>query len=406
LIGVDAELADVASWLEDSETDLVDAIVARQRTLDSAAPLIDSGARDAAASLLGAIRAGLTTGRATPAHLPPGAVQQAAVAAAEGVPWSALARTYAVAHAVVWEHLIAQLAFFELDAAHSAALLRVLSRYLFDLIDHVTMGLAEVYAAERERLVRDSECRKAALVRDLLAGLPVAPGALAYELRSEHIGAIAWGAEPGAAAAQLAAETELRLLTVAGGGDVVWAWLGGRPTIAARAARTLARVHLPPETYVALGDPAAGPEGFRSTHRQAGEAQRVALLRPRPLTRYDDVALESLALQDVALARAFAERELGPLGAPGERAAVLRETLRAYFTTGQNASAVAAMLGIHERTVSYRLQSAGVRLGRPVAARRDELAVALRILAVLEPDSAAVSAVPSGVPSRTPGAVV
>jgi hypothetical protein len=406
LIGVDDELAELAGWIEDAEEGLIDAVAARQRELDSAAPLIDAGGRDATASILDAIRAGLTTGRDTPAHLPPGAVHQAAIAAAEGIPWATVTRTHAVTHAVVWEHLIAQLARWELDAQRSAALLQVVSRYLFDLIDHVTTGLAEVYAGERERLVRDSECRKAGLVRDLLAGLPVAPGQLAYELRSEHIGAIAWGAEPGAAVAQLAAETGLRLLTVAGGGDVVWAWLGGQPTIAARTARALAAVRLPPETCVALGDAGAGPEGFRATHRQANEARRVALLRPRPLTRYDEVALESLALQDVPLARAFAERELGPLGAPDERAAALRETLRAYFTTGQNASAVAAMLGIHERTVSYRLQSAGERLGRPVAARRDELALALRILAVLDPASGPASSVPASVPSRTPGTVV
>src|SRR6185503_2314258 len=336
--------------------------------------------------VLGAIRAGLTSGRAAPAHLPPGAVHQAAIAAAEGIPWPVVARTYAIAHAVVWEQV--------LDGARSPEVLQVVSRYLFALIDHLTTGLAAVYTGERERLVRDSDRRKAELVRDLLAGLPVDGGQLAYELRSEHAGAIAWGAEPAAALAQLADCSGLRLLTVPGAGDAVWGWLGGRPTIGAQASRDLARTDLPAGTCVALGAVAAGPDGFRTTHRQAGEAHRVALHRPQPLTRYDDVALESLTLQDAALARAFAERELGPLGAPGEREAVLRQTLRAYFTTGQNASAAAAVLGVHERTIGYRLQSAGERLGRPVASRRDELAVALRILTVLEPGAEPGSAVP------------
>lgn len=411
MIGVDGELAALAEWIEDAQGMLVDAVVDRQREqvpgyLDGAAPIVDACGREATASVLSAISAGLTSGREAPGHLPPGAVHHAAVAAAEGVPWATVTRTYAIGHAVVWEHLIAQLEEWDLDAGRRAALLQVVSRFLFGLVDHVTTELAAVYASERERLVRDSERRKTALVRDLLAGLPVAAGQLAYELRSEHLGAIAWGAEPEAAVRRLADASGLRLLTVDGPGDVVWAWLGGRPTIAATAVRALSAAPIAADTCVALGEPAAGPEGFRLTHREACEAQRVALHRPQPITRYDQVALEALALQDARLARDFAARELGPLAAPDERAATLRDTLRAYFLTGQNASAAAAMLGVHERTVSYRLASAGERLGRPIAARRDELALALRIVAVLEaPDTPAAPAFEGAVPSRTPGVV-
>jgi hypothetical protein len=412
MIGVDGELGELAEWIEDVQVELIDAVAERQREqvpgyLDGAAPIVDACGREATASVLQAICAGLTSGREAPAHLPPGAVHQAAVAAAEGVPWATVARTYAIGHAVVWEHLIAHLEQWDLDSDRRATILQVVSRYLFGLVDHVTTELAAVYASERERLVRDSERRKTSLVRDLLAGLPVAPDHLAYELRSEHLGAIAWGAQPEAAVRRLAAESGLRLLTVGGPGDVVWAWLGGRPTIDARAVRAISTGPIPPDTCVALGEPAAGPEGFRATHREASEAQRVALHRPQPITRYDHVALEALALQDVRLARDFAARELGPLAAPDERASILRDTLRAYFITGQNASAAAAMLGVHERTVSYRLASAGERLGRPIAARRDELALALRVLAVLDaPHAPTGPAFPGAVPSRTPGTVV
>lgn len=411
MIGVDGELAALAEWIEGAQAVLVDAVIERQREqvpgyLDGAAPIVDACGREATASVLGAIRAGLTSGRETPAHLPPGAVHHAAVAAAEGVPWATVARTHAIGHAVVWEHLIARLEEWDLDAGRRAAVLQVVSRFLFAFVDHVTTELAAVYASERERLVRDSERRKTSLVRDLLAGLPVAPDHLAYELRSEHLGAIAWGTEPEAAVTRLADAAGLRLLTVGGPGDVVWAWLGGRPTIGPGAARALAAAAIPADTCVALGEPAAGPDGFRLTHREAREAQRVALRRPAPVTRYDQVALEALALQDVRLARDFAARELGPLAAPDERTATLRDTLRAYFLTGQNASAAAAMLGVHERTVSYRLASAGERLGRPIAARRDELALALRIVAVLEaPGTPAAPAFEGAVPSRTPGVV-
>jgi hypothetical protein len=412
LIGVDGELGELAEWIEHAHVELIDAVADRQREqvpgyLDGAAPIVDACGREATASVLHAICAGLTSGCEAPAHLPPGAVHQAAVAAAEGVPWATVARTYAIGHAVVWEHVIAHLERSDLEANRRAATLQLLSRFLFGFVDHVTTELAAVYARERERLVRDSERRKTSLVRDLLGGLPVAPDQLAYELRSEHLGAIAWGNEPETAVRRLAADSGLRLLTVGGPGDAVWAWLGGRPTIEAQAVRALSATPIPPDTCVSLGEPAAGPDGFRVTHRQASEAQRVALHRPQPITRYDHVALEALALQDAHLARDFAARELGPLAAPDERAATLRDTLRAYFITGQNASAAAAMLGVHERTVSYRLASAGERLGRPIATRRDELALALRVLAVLEAaDAPNGPAFPGAVPSRTPGAVV
>ena len=48
-----------------------------------------------------------------------------------------------------------------------------------------------------------------------------------------------------------------------------------------------------------------------------------------------------------------------------------------------NASRAAVMLGVHERTISYRLRSIESKLGADVATRRDELGVALRLLAVV-----------------------
>lgn len=72
-----------------------------------------------------------------------------------------------------------------------------------------------------------------------------------------------------------------------------------------------------------------------------------------------------------------------PLAADDARSRLLRETLRAYFDAGQNAAAAAAALGVHERTVTYRLRSIEERLGRPLRTRRDELGVALRLAPVV-----------------------
>jgi hypothetical protein len=275
----------------------------------------------------------------------------------------------------------------ELPAARRVETLRVLSRYLFAYVDLITGQLAEVYQGERDRLLRSQERRRASLTRELLAGMPVSEQELGYRLRVDHIGVVAWGRNPEAGAIQLAQELGCALLITPGGGRSVWAWLGGRPRIVAAATRVLERF-LPEEgTYLACGDVAFGEEGFVQTHRQALQAYRVALIAGTPVTRYDDVALEALVVQDERLAREFVARELGPLAASDAKTARLRATLRAYFSLGQNASATGALLRVHERTVGYRLATIEERIGGPITRRRDELGLALRIHALIESES-------------------
>ena len=202
MIGTDRELGELATWIEDSLGEPpTDAVAERQREqvpgyFDGSSEVLDVGARVATASLLRAICAGLRAGREAPAHLPPGAVEQAEAAAAEGIPWAVVARAHAVGHAVVWEQVIAELERREVEAGRVTSVLQVVSRYLFAFVDRVTSELGDVYARERERLVRDTERRKGSVVRDVLAGLPIADGQLGYELRSEHVAAIVWARGP------------------------------------------------------------------------------------------------------------------------------------------------------------------------------------------------------------------
>ena len=124
-----------------------------------------------------------------------------------------------------------------------------------------------------------------------------------------------------------------------------------------------AKLEPPPGTQLAVGTPGEGVEGFRSSHRQALSTYRIARETTQPVTTFADVALLALTLQDPTLAREFVRCELGPLAAGDARSQLLRETLRAYFDAGQNAAAAAAALGVHERTVTYRLRSIEERLG-------------------------------------------
>lgn len=90
------------------------------------------------------------------------------------------------------------------------------------------------------------------------------------------------------------------------------------------------------------------------------------------------MALVALASHDEEGARAFVAHELGLLEG-GRRGEVWRETLRAYFASGQRASSAASILGVHERTVANRIRTIEERLGRPVGSRGSELETALRL---------------------------
>lgn len=61
----------------------------------------------------------------------------------------------------------------------------------------------------------------------------------------------------------------------------------------------------------------------------------------------------------------------------------MRETLLAYFDAGDSVKATARELGVHQRTVAYRISVTETRLGRRLAERRGELETALRLEAIL-----------------------
>jgi DNA-binding PucR family transcriptional regulator len=239
--------------------------------------------------------------------------------------------------------------------------------------------------------MRSREQRRTQLVRDVIDGATPDPAEalreLDYDLRLHHLAAVVTAPDPDGALRELGQRLEApHALVVSLATDTAWGWIGRTREFALPE-----RLQAPAGTTISLGDPAAGVEGFRSSHREARDAHRVVLGAARAgapaqdpdagrLVRYDEVALESLVTADEARVRAFVARELRGLDGADDRSARLRRTLRAYFASAQNASAAAAMLGVHEHTVGYRLRTIEERLGRPVIARRAELETALRLL--------------------------
>jgi hypothetical protein len=205
-----------------------------------------------------------------------------------------------------------------------------------------------------------------------------------YPFADHHLAAVLWG-DPEMAgfvdsvAGICGAEHRLDL---AGSSGTRFAWFA--LTDRDGSVRDLRAQLAPPAgVHVAFGTPLPAGAGFRRSHRQAWRAYGVGRWTDAPVVWYSDVALESLYLRDLQAARDLVVQQLGPLDLSDPRTDVLCETMRAYFLSGCNASRAAVMLGVHERTISYRLRSIESKLGADVATRRDELGVALRLLAVV-----------------------
>jgi PucR C-terminal helix-turn-helix domain/GGDEF-like domain len=313
---------------------------------------------------------------------PPHAAEEARMTANLGIKLGPLLLGYRIAQRLIFEVAMDKCRELSADQVVRDSVLRVTSRWLFAYIDWLTPRMTEVYERERDLLLRDRDRRKRQLVRDLVDGQPVDTGQLGYSLHGEHLGVIAWGQEPERALLALRDATGLALLTVAGTDATAWGWLGAT-TLGHTELRAVRDFAPPASAHLAIGEPGQGLEGFRVSYRQAWNTYRLSRGRGDPVTWHSDVTLLALTLQDTALAREFVLRELGPLAERDERNELLRDTLKAYFATGQNAASAAAALGVHDRTVLYRLRSIEDRLGRPILARREELGVALRLAPII-----------------------
>lgn len=269
----------------------------------------------------------------------------------------------------------------------------------FRWIDLLGERLTDEYEAERERLVRSGEAQRARAVAALLAGEVIDAGALArvlrYELARTHVGLVLWvdAEHSGGDAAQRmerAAHDIARLLgarsalTLSSTATVTWAWIG------AVRAPDLDRITgmRADGVSVAIGEPADGPEGFRTTHQDAIDAQRVARGRGRragSIVQYGNVELAAMLVGDLERARRFVRRHLGALASDDEETARLRATLRVYLDEQGSRQATAERLGVHSNTVGNRVNRCQDLLGRPFGERLLELHAALVVAQTLGP---------------------
>lgn len=381
---IESSLNSIAEALEEQLDALVDEMLERMRAeipgfTDFENPELDDATRRSAYANVRAGLSSLVAGRDIAGLAPAEAEEGARRAARLGFELPQLLQTYRVGHAVAWEHALGQIDALELDRRTRSEMLRLASRHLFAYVDAVVPLVTDVYTRERDALLRSGEHRRRRVLRDLLDGSRTEADELGYDLRDHHVGAVAWGTHAEEALRALGRHLGGPSLVVAADDEFAWAWFTPGAPDGPEWGREVAAFTPPAGTAIALGAVGPGVDGFRRTHREAQRAYLVARHRPAAVTRFDDVVIETFAIRDETAARELVARELGPLAGADNRSATLRDTLRAYFETSSNASAAAALLGVNDRTVAYRLRGIEDLLGYPVSTRSLELRLALRI---------------------------
>ena len=253
------------------------------------------------------------------------------------------------------------------------------SKFFFDYVDRLSALLTEEYEREREQVNRKRGDQRTVLVHQLLNGAQHDSETVGWPLEHHHLGMLAWGETPDRTIQELGRALGRPALVVESGMQGTrFGWASGAGPLSVAEDRMVSSFK-PSHGQVALGLEAAGADGFVLTNRQSRRAGWAAWSTDDPVTRFRDVALEALAVEDEDSARAFVAAEIRGFDDHSARSERLRETLLAYFSADQNAAAAAASLEVHQQTVANRIKAAEELLGSTVGARRGELELALRL---------------------------
>jgi DNA-binding PucR family transcriptional regulator len=273
---------------------------------------------------------------------------------------------------------------FELgaDLETTRELLDLTSRSIASFLDATIEVVDAVMEDERRHSSTNAHSEKRAFVEDIISGDRVVADTvertLAYGLSATHTAAVVWTTDPrpDAVALRRVAQNMLagraaQLVVVASAGTL-WTWTSGDMIPAPAAA-------IPDGVHVAIGSPAYGIEGFRQSHLEALEVQRMLsrIGSRRRVASAREVSLVNLATTDPATAFAFVQTTLGALAEADHE---LQETLRVYLRMGSAAHRAATVLHAHRNTVVRRVERAVALLPRPLPEASTEVSVALDIL--------------------------
>lgn len=271
------------------------------------------------------------------------------------------------------------------DASLAVPVVSYGTSFLHDWQELALTRLGAEFRDETERQAREGSLAWTAYVRSVLANddldIREASLRLGYDLTGHHVALVLSNYRSGihtaldSTAFELArAVSRVKPLVVRVDVDTTWCWIPSQAALDLSTSRVA--------ILVGQGRPGTGLPGFRRSHREAGEALRVARLGESAagsVTRFHDVELAALCSNDAAYCRAFVAETLGRLAAQTEEIRKLRATLQAYFKANCNFRGAAVQLGLHHNTVRYRLDRATDLLGRSLDEDRLQLELALHL---------------------------
>jgi sugar diacid utilization regulator len=313
--------------------------------------------------------------------IPPEVTAHARRAASSGVSLTTALCRCVAAYSLVWGFVLDDVADHPPPGQQTFVLLHQVSAALAAVLARVQAEIADAQSAEITRRSRSREQRRAEIVRRLLACERVDSSELAeldYQLDVWHVALIATGAKAKEAVRHLASELGRQVLLIQHNEATMWTWLGSphRPAF-----DDIERVYakLSADAPIAVGEPGRGVDGWRTSHCEARGALLVARERPTRITRYLDVALEAVALQDEALADSLIEKYLLPLEAVSIGGQMARKTVRALFDAEHNVSSAANTLNAHRSSVHRWREQIEQRLGYRLHEHQAEIETALRV---------------------------
>jgi hypothetical protein len=275
--------------------------------------------------------------------------------------------------------------------------------WLDESIERVT----EIYYNEQAQALESRIAGKIETVDALLKGLPVredASRALGHALSQCQTAFVVWLPEGQSEATRIMQDVARALgkalgvprpFTIPRSSRDLWCWAATprAPDLAA-ALKTFEPIGAG-EVRVAIGSPARGEPGFRTSNAEARAVQRLVMSAPNApaVVRYDEVELLCLTNGDSDAFRRMVRRELKGLAGDARGVDQVRKTLYCYLTSGANVDAAAARLHVHRNTVHYRLNRAEELMGHPITERVGHVELALRYVNLFgsPPDSDDVS---------------
>lgn len=308
--------------------------------------------------------------------VPPVLIAQARLEARDGVPLDTVLRRYFAGTALFGDFLVEEA---ERAEVPNSVLRRLLAAQA-TLGDRLLAAVSAEHAREARSRPSGVAERRRESVKALLAGELADRSELEYDLDAHHLALMVEGEGARELVRELAGRLDRRLLAVCREEEPIWAcWLGGRhPLEVEQAMRALGDLS-PDGLIVTLGEPGEGLSGWRFSHRQAKAALPIAERQGRAIVRYAEVALLASILRDDLIATSLRRLYLEPLERARDGGRVARETLRAYFASGQNTSSTAAALGVDRRTVRNRIRAIEELLGRTLQDSATDLEIALRL---------------------------